>query len=217
MTNARDLVLLLHGLWMNRFTMLPLASALEAEGFDTVSLGYRSMMSSPQENLARLAARLDAMAARRIHVVGHSMGGVFALALLQHRANAARAGTAQIPGRIVLLGSPVAGCEAARVVSTHAGGRWLLGKTMPLWESLPVLSLPAGCEVGAIAGTRRIGLAHMLVHLAGEHDGVVRLEETRMPGLADHRVLPVSHFGMLVSREVARQCAAFLRNGKFSP
>ena len=100
---------------------------------------------------------------------------------------------------------------------TTARGRWLLGKTVPLWESLPVLSLPAGCEVGAIAGMRRIGLAQILVQLGGEHDGVVCLEETRMPGLADHRVLPVSHFGMLLSREVARQCAAFLHHGKFAP
>jgi len=46
-------------------------------------------------------------------------------------------------------------------------------------------------------------------------DGVVTVDETRLPGLSDHLVLPVSHSGMLISREVALQTAAFLRYGRF--
>ena len=211
-----EVVLLLHGLWMNHLAMWPLAHALEGEGFATLSPNYRSMLGTPQENLDRVAALVTSLQARRIYLVGHSLGGLLALALLQRQSQEERAGTRRRLGRAVLLGAPVAGCEAGRAMSGHAFGRWLLGETMPLWNAAPVPAVPVGCEVGVIAGTRRVGLGGMAVHLEGANDGVVQVEETRIPGLADHRVLPVSHSGMLLSREVARQCAAFLRQGKFA-
>ena len=86
-----------------------------------------------------------------------------------------------------------------------------------MWNAAPILAVPSGCQVGVIAGMRQVGLGRMVVQLEGANDGVVRVEETRLPGLADHRVLPVSHSGMLLSRQVARQCALFLRHGKFEP
>jgi hypothetical protein len=45
---------------------------------------------------------------------------------------------------------------------------------------------------------------------------VVRVEETRHPRLADHVTMPVAHSEMLVSRPVAAQVAAFLRDGRFA-
>ena len=49
----------------------------------------------------------------------------------------------------------------------------------------------------------------------GEHDGTVAVEETRIPGLTDHLVLPHSHVGMLFAQDVADQVAHFLRHGRF--
>jgi len=43
----------------------------------------------------------------------------------------------------------------------------------------------------------------------------VKVAETRLAGATAHLVLPVTHSGFLVSREVARQTAAFLRDGRF--
>lgn len=206
---APDTVLLLHGLWMNRYAMLPLAHALGRAGFATLAPSYPSMRGGLQDNVDAVARQLDAMGASRIHIVGHSLGGLLALALLQRVPPDARL------GRVVLLGSPVAGCMAARRFATRPAGAWLLGATRPLWQTLPLPDVPAGREVGAIAGTRRVGLGSLLVDLEGAHDGVVRVEETRLQGLADHRVLPVSHSGMLLSAEVAAQCVAFLRDGRF--
>ena len=39
--------------------------------------------------------------------------------------------------------------------------------------------------------------------------------ETRLPGLAGHRVLPVSHTGLIFSAPVADLVVAFLRDGRF--
>ena len=69
--------------------------------------------------------------------------------------------------------------------------------------------------MGAIAGTQQLGLAQLFVNIPGDNDGVVSVEETRLPGLADHLVMPVSHSGMLFSGAVADQCASFLRDGRF--
>jgi hypothetical protein len=43
----------------------------------------------------------------------------------------------------------------------------------------------------------------------------VMVSETRLPGLADHIVLPVSHSAMLVDHTVARETVHFLRHGRF--
>jgi hypothetical protein len=43
----------------------------------------------------------------------------------------------------------------------------------------------------------------------------VSVSETRLPAMRDHIVLNVNHSGMLVSRAVARQICAFLREGAF--
>jgi hypothetical protein len=44
----------------------------------------------------------------------------------------------------------------------------------------------------------------------------VAISETRVDGLREHRILPVTHTGMLFSREVAREVASFLRAGSFT-
>ncbi|MGE8262480.1 MAG: alpha/beta hydrolase, partial [Stenotrophomonas sp.] len=46
-------------------------------------------------------------------------------------------------------------------------------------------------------------------------DGTVALDETQLPGLADHCVIPASHSGLVFSPDAARQTAAFLRDGRF--
>ena len=66
-----------------------------------------------------------------------------------------------------------------------------------------------------IAGSRPWGLGSMLMRLPGANDGVVRLEETEAAGMRDRIVLPLSHSGMLVSTQAARQVAVFLERGAF--
>jgi hypothetical protein len=116
--------------------------------------------------------------------------------------------------RAVLLGAPVAGCTMAERLGRKAP--FLLGASAPAWREPVDTSLDPRFEVGAIAGTRPFGLGRLLVRLPHPSDGVVCLEETRLPGLRDHLTLPVSHSAMLISSQVARQTAAFLRDGRFA-
>ena len=48
--NARDAVVLVHGIWMNGLMMSFLAKQLEKRGFDTATISYRSLNKAPAEN-----------------------------------------------------------------------------------------------------------------------------------------------------------------------
>lgn len=205
-------VILLHGLWMNRHVMAPLAAAIRRAGFGATGWSYASTGLDLDDNAALLLRRIAAMAAVEVHLVAHSYGGIVALAA----ATAHAASAAPRIGRIVLLGSPVGGCAAGS--SAARNGRWrrILGKSARVWEEGLPVAVPAGLEVGSIAGTSRLSLSGAVTNHRVPNDGLIRVDETRIPGLADHLALPTSHSTMLVSPMVARQVVHFLREGRFA-
>ena len=67
-----------------------------------------------------------------------------------------------------------------------------------------------------IAGTRGVGLGRLVApDLPQPNDGAVAVSETQLAAARDRLELPVSHTGMLFSRQVSRQVRAFLRYGRF--
>ena len=70
-------------------------------------------------------------------------------------------------------------------------------------------------QLGIIAGTAPYGLGRLLGPFEGDHDGTVAVAETQLDGAADVRLLPVTHTGMWLSREVADCVARFLKTGRF--
>jgi pimeloyl-ACP methyl ester carboxylesterase len=205
-----DAVLLVHGLWMNRVVMLYLARQLHERGFAARAVGYYSAMHDLARNARRLAGAIAELDSPRVHLVAHSLGGVVALAALRDRPD-------DRVRRIVLLGAPLAGSASGRSFAARRWGAPLLGTTRALWYDMPRLEIPPGVEAGAIAGVRRVGLGRFIgLDVPAPNDGVVAVEETKHPQLADHLVMPVAHSEMLVSRAVARQAAAFLVHGRFA-
>jgi pimeloyl-ACP methyl ester carboxylesterase len=202
-------VLLIHGLWMNRFAMFYLARALAARGFRTRGIGYFSALRDFEQNALRIARAIAAASGDRLHLVAHSMGGLVVLRALERAPD-------QRVRRVVLLGSPIGGSAGGRQMAASRWGAPLLGRTRSLWISTPPIDIPDGIEVGAIAGTRSFGLGRLLVDLLSPNDGVVTVEETRHPRLADHVTLKVGHSEMLISKAVARQAAHFLETGRFA-
>lgn len=202
-------VVLVHGLWMNRLMMAFLGQHLRRAGYEVRSFGYLPTMRPFAEQVERFAAHLRALPPRHTHFVCHSLGGVLLLATLPRLAD-------QDIGRAVLLGSPLRGSLGAMQFMQHVFGRFCVGATADLWHSFPTLQCPAHCEVGVIAGTRSLGLGRLFTKLPRPNDGVVTVEETRLPDLSDHLELPVSHTGMLFSRAVALRTTRFLRTGKFT-
>lgn len=205
---ARAAVLLLHGAWMNPMVMAYLAHILRGEGFAAHALGYRTMRDPLEAHLARVAKRIAQLEAPVVHLVGHSLGGVIIMRYLQRLAD-------RRVRRAVLLGAPIAGCRAAAGFAERAGGELMMGQSLAMWREPVDVSVDPRYEIGAIAGTRALGLGAVVTRLPMPNDGVVCVDETRFPALRDHIEFPVGHTLMLVSSRVARQTVSFLKIGAF--
>jgi pimeloyl-ACP methyl ester carboxylesterase len=205
-------VVYVHGLWLRGLeaTLLRrrLAAALPAK---VLSFSYPSVRAGVAENAAALARYLGNVRAERLHLVAHSMGGLVILRMFENAPSLP-------PGRIVFMGSPVRGSDAARrLVRLPLGlGARLLGRTAG-----EVLVTPrerrwnGERELGVIAGELAVGAGRLLGPMAGPNDGTVLVRETDLPGATEQIRLRVSHSGMPFSGAVARQVTAFLRDGRF--
>lgn len=214
-------VVFVHGLWMPGVESRWFRRRLEtAAGVETSVFTYRTTREPIDSVLDRLAAFVAARRARTLHLVGHSLGGIVLLRLLQRTASL----DALPAGRAVLLGSPVCGSQAASRLEALPIGRALLGQvaidgllhTPPrAAASAPLCEWTPPRDVGVIAGTKPIGLGRVLARFDEPNDGTVALRETRYEAARDRLVLPVSHMGMLVSVRVVEETAHFLREGCF--
>ena len=198
-------VILIHGLWMRALVMRPLAARLRHAGFAPHCLDHASLRAVPEATLTRLASRVRALQERPVHLVGHSLGGVLALALCRTHP--------ELPiGRVACIGSPLAGSRSAQRLR-ELGLAWLAGRSRDLLEQ--GVPPPQGVEVGLIAGTRAFGAGQWLSRIEPPHDGTVSVAETRVAGLADHLCLAHSHTGLLFAGDVAAAVGRFLRTGRF--
>ena len=199
-------VVLLHGLWMPGASMHWLSVQLRAQGFDPRIFSYHSVSDGPGQAASRLADLL--LAEGEADIVAHSLGGLIALRALREQP--------RLPvARVVCLGSPLAGSGAAAGMARWAPGGGLLGRSAPLLHE-GIGRWDGRAEVGSLAGRVPHGLGALFAGFAGEHDGTVAVDETRLDGLADHVVVDASHSGLLFSAAAAEQAGAFLREGRFS-
>lgn len=199
-------VVLLHGVWMRSPALLMLSSRLKARGFTPVRFDYASLFRAPSRSMEKLAMRLYGLGPGPVHVVGHSLGGLMAIETMNRYQKLP-------PGRVVCLGSPLAGSATARALhEKHLG--FMTGKSGALLRG-GLVQVPQNREVGVIAGAKGRGLGQVIRKFDGLHDGTVAVWETRIPGLREHMVAPVSHTGLVFSKEVAEHTANFLLNGSF--
>lgn len=199
-------VILLHGVWMRSPALLILSSRLRGRGFAPIRFDYASLFRMPSKSMEKLAMKLYAFGNGPVHLVGHSLGGLMAIETLSRYQKLP-------PGRVVCLGSPLAGSGTARVLHEKNLG-FMTGRSGPLLRG-GLVQVPDDREVGMIAGAKGRGLGQIVRKFDGLHDGTVAVWETRIPGLREHMVIPTSHTGLVFSKEVAEHTANFLENGCF--
>lgn len=212
--NSIDTVILIHGIWGQGIEMTLIKRRLEKEyGFRVLLFSYPSVRGTLDENADKLAQYIAKQSLDAVHLVGHSLGGVIALRMLANNPDAAA-------GRVVCIGSPLTGSRAVAFLTTQNWAEPFLGNSLPAgvvhaaaneWASHVCVER----EVGIIAGTVPVGFGRLVTSFDGDNDGSVAVSETRLDGARDHICLKVSHKGMLVSKNVVDQSAAFLKRGEF--
>jgi len=199
-------VVLVHGLWMGPWSMGLLGRRLQREGFDTYAFGYPTMRRSLPDNAAALREYLGGLELDEIHLVGHSLGGLVILRMLDEYAD--------LPsGRVVLLGSPVKGSAVGRRVGKRRLFKPLVGRARTALND-GFSHAPPGRETGVVAGSVPVGAGRLFGPLDCPNDGTVSVDECRLEG-AEECVLPVTHTGLVTAPSVARAVDGFLINGRF--
>ncbi len=209
-----ETVVCVHGYLSHGAGMYLIKRRLEREyGMPALLFSYPSVRGTLDENSAALAAFIREQDIDTVHIIGHSLGGVLALRTLSNDPDATS-------GRVVCLGSPLSGSRAGRILSELDWAEDIIGKSLPegvLQQSANdwAADVCANRDIGVIAGNIPLGLGRLVTHFDEDNDGTVAVSETRLDGVKDHMIMPVSHKGMLVSAAVADQAAAFIRRGEF--
>ena len=204
--NKKEVVVLVHGLWMKGPELLYIRYKLWRQGYKVFQFHYSSLFKSPEENAAKLYQFVSSIKAPAIHFVAHSLGGIVVNHLFQQY-------EIKQPGKVILMGTPLKGSAAAIHLKKNKFLKYLLGKSIikgllgdaPKWNSKR--------KVCVIAGTQGIGAGQIFANnvMQRPNDGTVNLIETQLEQAEESHEVPCSHFLLLVSKEVVNISLNFLR------
>lgn len=212
----------IHGLGRSRSSMQSLGEYLKKNARDPITVinfGYastRETLAEHAESLRRVIEHLEG--AERIDFVAHSLGNLVIRRYLAGTHADPQARPDPRLGRIVMLGPPNQGAEIARRAQyvplfktvTGPSGKALATSWEELEGELAIPAIPFGIIAGGRGNERGLN-----PWVAGDDDIVVRVEETRLPGAADFRVVPALHSFMMDDDRVRTLTRNFLEYGWF--
>jgi triacylglycerol lipase len=217
LVSAAECVVLLHGLARTSSSFNAMQQALEEDGYLTANIDYPSREHeiaaladmAVGEGLATCRAGEDV---DKIHFVTHSLGGILVRQYLSTE-------TVDELGRVVMLGPPNQGSNAADNLIDVPGFDWMngpAGHQLGKGEtSVPLALGPVDFELGVIAGNRTIDLITSAV-LENPDDGRVSIEDTKVEGMDDFIIVEHSHAFMMRMQRPIELTKVFLRTGSFS-
>ncbi|MBQ4834472.1 alpha/beta fold hydrolase [Pseudoalteromonas sp. MMG010] len=184
-------IIVLHGLYMSGFVMRPLCSRLEQSGVRVSNLSYNTL--DPKRDT--IFTQIDELIAEEpTALVCHSMGGLIARAYLE-----ANSSTSAHVKKVITLGTPHQGSHIAAQMQQKGFEAFLKNSVEFLLSKN--LDWPFNAKLYSVAGDLPIGLMPLLVK-GSQSDGTVLLDETKLKGMAEHKVFHLSHTSMIYSRQV---------------
>lgn len=199
-----ETVILLHGLGGTDWNLRYLGGRLSRSGLQVKYHSYPSRKGRLEDAARGLADVVERTGGDRVHLAGHSLGGIVIAKMLE-------AAPSPKVDRLALIGCPIRGSAAVATLLRTRIGRILIGPVAGegIVERRP--RVPAGREILVVAGTLPLGVG-FLIGLPRPHDGWIRVPETHVDG--SRVVLSRAwHFGMLFSRRVADSLVAFFNGG----
>lgn len=207
-------ILLLHGFNKTAKDMSALSKHLETLGYRCHSITLpltRREFEYSVDTVANKLKELEGMHAGKVHLVGHSTGGLLIRKVLSDSDLSIRI------DRCVQIATPNKGSHLAALAGTIKGYSYFFRTVKSLHASyIQQLNLinVGKVEIGAIAGTKN---NLWLGHLIGEQsDGRVEISSVAYEELTDFAMLPYGHKEIHHRRETAVLTAQFLRSGRFT-
>ncbi len=206
-----ECAVLIHGLGRTESSFYLMGELLGAAGYQVVSLDYPSRTATVEDLVAYVDGAVAQCGDATVNFITHSLGGILVRGwMIGNRPDNM--------GRVVMLGPPNNGSELVDAMGDIGLYRFMTGPAgLQLGTDAAGIAArlpPVDYDVGVIAGNRTTNPVFSRM-IPGDDDGKVSVESTKVEGMTDHIVLPVTHTFLMNNPLVIAQAVIFLRTGAF--
>ena len=208
----KEKIVLVHGYGRSPSAMWRMSEFFEKAGYQVYNIGYRSITQDIDGIKDEFYSKVDKYLSttnQKVHFIGHSMGGLLIRSYLGER-------KVHNMGNVVIMGSPNKGTPVVDKLKEKwyfpLGGpaiKSLSAKGSSFLRSLKRPYYKLGVIAGIITRPKNKDL------IPGKDDGLVPFESTKVEGMKDMIVLPVSHYMMRYDQLVFNQVLYFIKNSEF--
>ena len=190
------LVVILHGLGRTRHSMRRVDRVLRQSGLATARLDYPSTRAKIDEHAEKVAELLaHTPPVKKLSFVTHSLGGLIVRALFARQQR-----WQSSVHRILMFAPPNQGAVLARQVDNPAT-RMVMGPSfVQIVDGVPSSLAIPDAPIAIVAG--QVGRT--------DTDGLVKIEETKLEGMAEHTVVPSIHTFVMNHPTAIHQAVSFL-------
>ncbi|MCH9844878.1 MAG: putative lipase [Alphaproteobacteria bacterium] len=219
---AQQCIILIHGITANTQYVALIEKNLNDNGYYVANIGWETggKLEPISDNIFNEGLEICRSISdiKRIHLIGHSTGG---LIIRYHLANNI------IPelGYVVMIGTPNKGSKLANLAKftmSEDKHNAIYGETiryLHVGDDAFHTTLPdaSGYYLGVIAGTGHESLKDRIYALVepGIDDGRVSLTSAMIEGMNDFIIFPHQHNRLTEQDDVHQQIIAFLQSGSF--